>query len=288
MGRRSAGSVGWTHHLVKPTPPSAHDPVGPALDRVRTGPGNANVAHLPRSARHRHRTGADQGAGHLTTPAVEGPAVTTRLAIATLAVGQPMGQQVYESELGRRASAELGPDWKVDRIVVRTLRSPLPGRCASPPGCSSVPRRRPARRRAGHLPRPGDRPPDGPAPATGPAPEVLTVHDIVPFRFPDEGRMPSDAVTTARRAAVVICPSQFAADEVASAARRGLSRGHPQRGRRAVLRSLAAARGGARGQGHPTALRRPRRRVHGAQEPGRPGRCLAAGSDRPDRTPRWS
>ena len=42
------------------------------------------------------------------------------------------------------------------------------------------------------------------------------MHDVVPLRFPDEGQLPSDAASSARRAAVVICPSQFAADEVAS------------------------------------------------------------------------
>jgi glycosyltransferase involved in cell wall biosynthesis len=49
-----------------------------------------------------------------------------------------------------------------------------------------------------------------------PRPEVLTIHDIVSWRYPDEGAPPSDAVSSARRAAVVICPSQFSADEVAS------------------------------------------------------------------------
>jgi glycosyltransferase involved in cell wall biosynthesis len=44
----------------------------------------------------------------------------------------------------------------------------------------------------------------------------LTIHDVVPWHFPDEGRAPRDAADSARRAAVVICPSQFSADEVAS------------------------------------------------------------------------
>ncbi|MGD0392049.1 MAG: glycosyltransferase [Acidimicrobiales bacterium] len=143
--------------------------------------------------------------------------MTTRLAIATVAVGLPMGQQVYESELGRRASAELGPDWRVDRIVVRTLRSPLPGTVRIPSrlliGASPALRRGAGRvlyRGQGIVHRMDLRLPPAPGP------EVLTVHDIVPFRFPDEGRLPSDAVTTARRASVVICPSQFSADEVAS------------------------------------------------------------------------
>jgi glycosyltransferase involved in cell wall biosynthesis len=49
-----------------------------------------------------------------------------------------------------------------------------------------------------------------PAPGT----EVLTVHDVVPWRFDDEGVAPSDSAPSARRAAVVVCPSRFSADEV--------------------------------------------------------------------------
>jgi glycosyltransferase involved in cell wall biosynthesis len=45
---------------------------------------------------------------------------------------------------------------------------------------------------------------------------VLTVHDVVPLRFPDEGTLPSDAGAAARRAVAVVCPSEFAAGEVAS------------------------------------------------------------------------
>jgi glycosyltransferase involved in cell wall biosynthesis len=47
-------------------------------------------------------------------------------------------------------------------------------------------------------------------------PEVLTILDIVPWRFSDEGPVPADAAITARQAAAVICPSQFSADEVSS------------------------------------------------------------------------
>ncbi len=43
---------------------------------------------------------------------------------------------------------------------------------------------------------------------------MLTVLDVVPWRFPDEGLPPSDAAATARRAAVVICPSHFSASEI--------------------------------------------------------------------------
>jgi glycosyltransferase involved in cell wall biosynthesis len=145
------------------------------------------------------------------------PVVTTRLALASLAVGEPMGQQVYEQELARRASDELGTDWDVDQIAVRTLRSPLPGTVRVPSrlliGASPA-----MRRAAGQVIYRGHDvvhrfdlrlPP-------APRPEVLTIHDVVSWRFADEGRPPSDAAATARRAAVVICPSHFSADEVAA------------------------------------------------------------------------
>ena len=44
--------------------------------------------------------------------------------------------------------------------------------------------------------------------------EIVTVHDVVPWRFDDEGPAPADATASVRGAAVVVCPSQFAADEV--------------------------------------------------------------------------
>jgi glycosyltransferase involved in cell wall biosynthesis len=128
-----------------------------------------------------------------------------------------MGQQVYERELARLAPATLGPDWAVDQLVVRTLRSPLPGTARLPSRLLS--NASPLERRAagqvlyrGHdvIHRLDLRLP--PAPRG----EILTVHDVVSWRFSDEARPPSDAAASARRAAVVICPSQFSADEVAS------------------------------------------------------------------------
>lgn len=143
--------------------------------------------------------------------------MTTRLALATLAVGMPMGQQVYEQELAHRATAELGAGWAVDEISVKSLRSPLDGNVRIPSmlliGASPQ-----LRRAAGRVIYRGHDlvhrfdlrlPP-------APRPEVLTVHDVVSWRFTDEGQTPSDAGSSARRAAVVICPSQFSADEVAS------------------------------------------------------------------------
>lgn len=143
--------------------------------------------------------------------------VSRRLGLVSLSVAQPMGQQRYEQELARRAPTELGSGWEVRPIVVRTLRSPLLGTARVPSrllsGASA-----PVRRAAGRiLYRSCDvvhrmdlrLPP-------APSPEVLTIHDLVPWRFADEGQPPADAAATARRAEVVICPSQFSADEVAS------------------------------------------------------------------------
>lgn len=143
--------------------------------------------------------------------------MTSRLALATLTAAQPMGQQVYEREVTSRAGELLGPAWDVDLVTVRTLRSALPGTARIPSRllADSSPG---LRRAAGRLLYRGHDvvhrfdlrlPP-------APHPEVLTVHDVVPWRFTDEGHPPSDAASSARRAAVVICPSQFSADEVAS------------------------------------------------------------------------
>ena len=150
-------------------------------------------------------------------PAIGRPAaVTTRLAFATLATGEPMGQQVYERELQKRAAGDLGEGWSVSEVTVRTLRSPWPGTVRVPSWllAGAPPALRRAAGRAiyrGHdlvhrfdlrLP-------------PAPRPEVLTIHDVVSWRFADEGRAPPDAAASARRAVAVVCPSQFSADEVA-------------------------------------------------------------------------
>jgi glycosyltransferase involved in cell wall biosynthesis len=142
--------------------------------------------------------------------------MTTRLGLSTLAVSSPMGQQVYERHVTGGAAAVLGPGWEVRPVVVRSLRSPLPGTARLP--SSLIIDASPALRRAAarvlyrgldvvhrfdlRLP---------PAPGI----EVVTVHDVVWQHFPDEGSPPADADTSARRASVVICPSEFSAGEVA-------------------------------------------------------------------------
>jgi glycosyltransferase involved in cell wall biosynthesis len=44
--------------------------------------------------------------------------------------------------------------------------------------------------------------------------EVVTVHDVAPLRFSDEGVMPHHVGEGLRRALAVVCPSEFSADEL--------------------------------------------------------------------------
>jgi glycosyltransferase involved in cell wall biosynthesis len=145
--------------------------------------------------------------------------MTTRLALASIAVDVAMGQQVYERELAEGADAALGhdPTWEVTRFEVASLRAPIPATARIPARVfsSASPTLRDTVGR--YLYRNYDivhrldlrLPP-------APHGEILTILDVVPWRYPDEGPPPSDAAATARRADVVICPSQFSADEVAT------------------------------------------------------------------------
>lgn len=47
-------------------------------------------------------------------------------------------------------------------------------------------------------------------------PEILTIHDLPPLRFTDEGELPRWSITTARDARLIVCPSAFAAAEVSA------------------------------------------------------------------------
>jgi glycosyltransferase involved in cell wall biosynthesis len=142
---------------------------------------------------------------------------TSRLTLVTVSAAEPMGQQAYEGQLMDRAAAALGSGWSVEQMAVRTLRSSLPGSNRIPSRLLSG--RDPELRRAyGRLLYHGldvihrldlRLPP-------APRREVLTIHDLVQWRYDDEGSPPMDAEITARRAEKVICPSQFAADEIAS------------------------------------------------------------------------
>lgn len=129
-----------------------------------------------------------------------------------------MGAQMYQEQIARRAEAGLHSvddrAWRVRRLVVRSLRSTLPGDRRIPVGwITSAP---PAlRREAGRLLYGRDAvthrmnlelPPSAGA-------DVITIHDVVAWRFPDESSPVPSAIEEARRATAVICVSEFSARE---------------------------------------------------------------------------
>ena len=132
-----------------------------------------------------------------------------------LASATPMGQQVHESELRRALRREASGGWTIsDRQVVPVraargagTRLPLrvawraPYRLATAFGFMSYGRVDLIHRLDLRCPPSGRR-------------EVLTIHDLPPLRYDDEGSLPGWAAHSARVAATVICPSEFAAQEV--------------------------------------------------------------------------
>lgn len=126
-----------------------------------------------------------------------------------------MGQQVYEQELVSRAPDALGEGWRVDELVVRSLRSDLPGTRRLPVGL--LERSNGAVRRAvGRWTYPSRSIVHRMSLTLPPAPrEIITLHDVVAWRFADEGAPVATAGDELRRAAVVACVSTAtAADAV--------------------------------------------------------------------------
>ena len=142
-----------------------------------------------------------------------------RLTIATTATAVPMGAQAYQRHIASRAATALatlsdpGETWTVRRVVARSLRSPLPGTRRLPMGWLSGASPR-ARATAGRL-----------AYGRGglvhrmdlelpPAPrEIVTLHDVVAWRYADESDPVRAAAGELRRAAAVVCVSAFTASE---------------------------------------------------------------------------
>lgn len=140
-----------------------------------------------------------------------------RLTIATSATDAPMGAQVYQEEIASRAPSAINamaPEWVVERTIVRSLRSPLPGNRRLPMGwlTSASPE---ARRRIGTLAYPRKSIVHRMNLELPPAPyaDVITLHDVVAWKFPDESAPVRAAAEEARRAAAVICVSHFSAGE---------------------------------------------------------------------------
>ena len=137
-----------------------------------------------------------------------------RLTIATIATDAPMGAQVYQERIAERAAVALGEGWQLRRAIFRSMRSPLPGNRRLPFG--GVTAASPAiRRQLGRLLYPGDTVTHRMNLELPPAPggDVITIHDVVAWRFPDESPPVGAAAEEARRADAVICVSEFTANE---------------------------------------------------------------------------
>lgn len=140
-----------------------------------------------------------------------------RLVFARTASGAPMGAQRYEREIILRAEPalrEAGHEWSLRDVVVRSMRSSLPGDRRIPLGWLSTASPS-VRASAARLVYPRhdlchrmglDLPPS-------PRGDVITVHDVVPWRFPDETAPIPAAPEELSRAAAVITVSEFSADE---------------------------------------------------------------------------
>lgn len=145
----------------------------------------------------------------------DAPMPPHRLGLVAIETAVAMGQQVYERHVADLAPSVLGTGWKVETVAVKTLRSPVPGPIRLP-GRLMTGEHAHLRRLAGALAFRGFDvvhrmdlriPPC-------PSPEVLTIHDLAPWRFSDEGGVPGDARHSAQRAAAILCPTSFSASEV--------------------------------------------------------------------------
>jgi glycosyltransferase involved in cell wall biosynthesis len=130
-----------------------------------------------------------------------------------------MGAQAYERHIIARAPAALaglsGPteQWEVRHVVARSLRSPLPGTVRLPMGWLAGASAR-TRAAAGRLAYAGGGLVHRMGLELPPAPhEVVTLHDVVAWRYADESAPVRAAVAELRRAAAVICVSAFTAAE---------------------------------------------------------------------------
>ncbi len=142
-----------------------------------------------------------------------------RLTIATTATAVPMGAQAYERHVVSRAPAALaalagpGEEWQVAHVVARSIRSPLQGTLRLPmrwlggaPPRARAAAGRLAYARAGVVHRMNLELPPAPR-------EVVTLHDVVAWRYADESPPVAAAAEELRRAAAVVCVSAFTAAE---------------------------------------------------------------------------
>lgn len=139
-----------------------------------------------------------------------------RLVIASSATSLPMGAQIYEEQVASRAAAALKPhgEWHVQRMLFRSLRSPLAGTHRLPMGWLTGAGTE-ARRAVGRMVYPRDAIVHRTNLELPPSPhiDVITLHDVVAWKFADESAPVRAAAEEARRAAAVVCVSAFSASE---------------------------------------------------------------------------
>ncbi|GAB3630737.1 hypothetical protein GCM10027421_00900 [Microbacterium shaanxiense] len=140
-----------------------------------------------------------------------------QLSITTIATDTPMGAQAYQRQVTSRAAEALAAtegSWTVREHTVRSLRSPLPGDRRLPLGRLAVASAS-TRAAVGRLLYRGDDVSHRMALELPPSPhaDVVTLHDVVAWRFPDESRPVAAAGEELRRSAAVICVSAFTAAE---------------------------------------------------------------------------
>ncbi|MCS3841765.1 glycosyltransferase family 1 protein [Microbacterium sp. AK031] len=140
-----------------------------------------------------------------------------QLSITTIVTDTPMGAQAYQHQVTSRAAQALsatGAQWTVREHTVRSLRSSLPGDRRLPLGRLA---RASASTRAavGRLLYRGDDVSHRMTLELPPSPhaDVVTLHDVVAWRFPDESAPVAAAAEELRGSAAVICVSAFTASE---------------------------------------------------------------------------
>lgn len=143
--------------------------------------------------------------------------VMQRLVIATTATEFPMGAQVYEEEIAARAAtalASLDSPLAVERLIARSVRSPLPGSVRLPVGRLERAGTR-ERRTWGRLVYPRGTLVHRMGLTLPPAShEIVTMHDTVAWRFPDEGSPPACTRDELQRASAIVAVSHNTAAEL--------------------------------------------------------------------------
>jgi glycosyltransferase involved in cell wall biosynthesis len=143
--------------------------------------------------------------------------------IARSVSAEPMGAQAYQAHVVARAAAALadvalpGEQWRFDDVSISSMRSPLPADRRLPMGwlMNASPR---ARRLAGRVAHPRGAVVHRMNLELPPAPlDVITLHDLVAWQYPDEAAPVPAAAEEARAAAAVVCVSAHTAAEAVDA-----------------------------------------------------------------------